>query len=59
MNEFGNAIADMLYSRMDDGEFLQRLQDSPAYAQAQQEYQDYLYEHEIADLHEQAGDLLE
>ena len=39
MNEFGNAIADMLYSRMDDGEFLQRLQDSPAYAQAQQEYQ--------------------
>lgn len=38
MNEFGIAIADMLYSRVDGGEFLQRLQDSPAYAQAQQEY---------------------
>lgn len=40
MNDFGRAITNMLYDRMERGELLQELQSSPEYVKAQQAYND-------------------
>lgn len=38
MTDFGHAFTNMLYDRMEGGEFLQKLQDTPEYARAQRAY---------------------
>lgn len=38
MTDFGHAFTNMLYDRMEGGGSLQKLQDTPEYAQAQQSY---------------------
>lgn len=40
MNDFGRAITNMLYDRMERGELLQELQSSPEYVKAQRAYDD-------------------